>query len=52
MFSSIAEKITMHLEANNAFKSEDRAIYQYGIQQGLSIMLNLSTALLLGIVQV
>lgn len=50
MFSSIAEKITMHLEANNAFKSEDRAIYQYGIQQGLSIMLNLSTALLLGIV--
>ena len=50
MFSSIAEKITMHLDANNAFKSEDRAIYQYGIQQGLSIMLNLSTALLLGIV--
>ena len=50
MFSSIAEKITLHLEANNAFKSEDRAIYQYGIQQGLSIMLNLSTALLLGIV--
>ena len=50
MFSSIAEKITMHLEANNAFKSEDRAIYQYGIQQGLSIMLNLSTVLLLGIV--
>ena len=50
MFSSIAEKITMHLESNNAFKSEDRAIYQYGIQQGLSIMLNLSTTLLLGIV--
>lgn len=50
MFSSIAEKITMHLEANNAFKSEDRAIYRYGIQQGLSIMLNLSTTLLLGIV--
>lgn len=40
----------MHLESNNAFKSEDRAIYQYGIQQGLSIMLNLSTTLLLGIV--
>ena len=40
----------MHLEANNAFKSEDRAIYRYGIQQGLSIMLNLSTTLLLGIV--
>lgn len=50
MFSSIAEKITMHLEANNAFKSEDRAIYRYGIQQGLSIMLNLYTTLLLGIV--
>lgn len=50
MFSSIAEKITIHLESNNAFKSEDRAIYQYGIQQGLSIMLNLSTTLLLGIV--
>jgi len=50
MFGSIAEKITMHLEANNAFKSEDRAIYRYGIQQGLSIMLNLSTTLLLGIV--
>ena len=50
MFSSIAEKITIHLESNNAFKSEDRAIYQYGVQQGLSIMLNLSTTLLLGIV--
>lgn len=50
MFSSIAEKITIHLESNNAFKSDDRAIYQYGIQQGLSIMLNLSTTLLLGIV--
>lgn len=50
MFSSIAEKITMHLEANNAFKSEDREIYRYGIQQGLSIMLNLSTTLLLGVV--
>ncbi len=50
MFSSIAEKITRQLEANGAVKSEDREIYRYGIKQGLLIMLNLSTTLLLGIV--
>ncbi len=49
MFGSIAEKITTQLELNNAIKSEDRAIYRYGIQQGLSIILNLITTLLIGI---
>lgn len=50
MFASIAEKITTQLEANNAIKSEDRSIYQYGIQQGLSILLNWFTTLLVGII--
>lgn len=50
MFSSIAERIVIQLESNNAFKSEDRAIYKYGIQQGLSILLNLTTTLSIGIV--
>ncbi len=50
MFASIAEKITAQLEVNNAIKSEDRAIYLYGIQQGLSILLNLVTTFLIGVV--
>ncbi len=50
MFTSIAEKITAQLEVNNAIKSEDRAIYLYGIQQGLSILMNLFTTFLIGVV--
>jgi len=50
MFTSIAEKMTAQLEMNNAIKSEDRAIYQYGIQQGLSILMNLFTTFLIGVV--
>lgn len=50
MFSVVSENITRKLEDNLTIKSEDREIYRYGIQQGLTIILNLITTLVIGLI--
>lgn len=50
MFSEISENIVQTLEDNQTIKNEEREIYRYGIQQGLTIILNLITTLVIGLV--
>ena len=48
MFTAFSESITERLEKNHTIKSEEREVYQYGIQQGLTMLLNISTTLVIG----
>lgn len=50
MFSRIAETITQKLEENNTIESENREIYKYGFQQGFTILLNVATIMIIGLV--
>lgn len=49
MFAQIAERITEELEVNQIIKSEDRELYVYGLNQGITIMLNMITTLCIGL---
>lgn len=49
MFAKIAERITEELEDNQIIKSEDRELYVYGFNQGITILLNLITTLCIGL---
>lgn len=49
MFVKIAERITEELEDNQIIKSEDRELYVYGFNQGITILLNLITTLCIGL---
>ena len=48
MFKKLASDITDLMEETNSIKCEDKAIYTYGIQQGLMILLNFLTTMILG----
>lgn len=50
MFSKVAETITQKLEENNTIQSENREIYRYGFQQGFTILLNIVTIVIIGVV--
>ena len=50
MFSRIAESITQKLEKSNTIQSENREIYRYGLEQGFTIILNIVTIIIIGIV--
>lgn len=50
MFAKLAERVTKELESNKKIKSEDRELYQYGIEQGIMILLNMITALVIGLI--
>ncbi len=46
---SIAEKITDSLIDNSVIAMEDRALYSYGLQQGMVMLLNIFITMLIGI---
>ena len=48
MFNKIASQIADQLEASGIIKSEDKSLYTYGLQQGLIILLNITTTIILG----
>ena len=50
MFAKISEKIAKKLHDNNAIRSEQYEICRFGLQQGLTITLNVVTILAIGIV--
>lgn len=48
MFNRIASQIADQLEASGIIESEDKSLYSYGLQQGLTILLNITTTIILG----
>ena len=49
MFAKTAKQLVVHLEENRIIKSDDRELYVYGFNQGLTILLNLVTTLGIGL---
>lgn len=49
MLAKLSECITQSLIDNQIIESEERELYRYGIQEGLTIVLNLVTTLLIGL---
>lgn len=49
MFSKLSEQITGNLENKETIQSEDRELYRYGFEQGLTMLLNLVTTLVIGL---
>lgn len=49
MFAKTAKQLVVHLEENQIIKSDDRELYVYGFNQGLTILLNLVTTLGIGL---
>lgn len=49
MFSEISEMMTQSLIDNKKIQSDNRELYRYGIQQGLTMIMNLATTLLIGL---
>lgn len=50
MFYQASERIAKKLVQNNTISSENKPIYQYGIQQGFTIGLNILTTFAIGVV--
>lgn len=50
MFVKVAEKLADSLEENEIIKYDDRELYVYGLDQGFSIILNIITTLLIGLI--
>lgn len=50
MFAQISEKLVNHLICKSIINTDDRDIYQYGMDRFLTICLNILTILVLGIV--
>lgn len=50
MFYQASERIAKKLVQNNTILSENKPVYQYGIQQGFTIGLNLLTTFVIGLV--
>ncbi|MDE7104637.1 MAG: accessory gene regulator B family protein [Ruminococcus sp.] len=46
----VAEKLADSLEENEIIKHDDRELYVYGLDQGFSIILNIITTLLIGLI--
>ena len=49
MFAKTAKQLVVYLEENQIIKSDDRELYVYGFNQGLTILLNLVTTLGIGL---
>ena len=49
MKTNVPEKITDSLVHAGAVPIEDRALYEYGIRQGLLLVINIATAVLIGL---
>lgn len=50
MFAKLSDKLTDSLVSNGTITADDREIYHYGIQQGIILILNIVTTLLIGII--
>lgn len=50
MFYQASEHIAKKLIENNTITSDNKPIYQYGIQQGLTIGLNILTTFAIGLI--
>ena len=50
MFTKLSDKITDILISNNAVKQEDHEIYYYGVQQGITLLLNILTTIVIALV--
>ena len=50
MFTKLSDKITDILISNNAIKQKDREIYYYGVQQGITLLLNILTTIVIALV--
>lgn len=50
MFYQASQRIAKKLVQNSTISSENKAIYQYGIQQGFTIGLNILTTFVIGLV--
>ncbi|GHU52618.1 hypothetical protein FACS1894132_02670 [Clostridia bacterium] len=50
MFAKVSEMITQALEDGERISREDRELYKFGIKNGLSILLNLATTVIIGII--
>lgn len=49
LLQSISEKVTLSLIESNIIDEEDKDLYQYGVLQGLRIILNVISALIIGL---
>lgn len=49
MFAVVSERITRRLEESRSIQSEERELYLFGIEQGLTMLLNLATTLCIGL---
>ncbi len=50
MLQSISERLTISLIESSVIDKEDEDLYQYGILQGFRIILNIFTALIIGLI--
>lgn len=50
MFANVSERITNNLEQNKVIKPEERELYLYGFEQGLTLLLNALTTLVVGLI--
>lgn len=50
MFYQVSEHIAQKLVAKKTITTESKSVYQYGIQQGFTIVLNLLTTLIIGLI--
>lgn len=50
MFVKLSEYITQQLEKGKIIQSDNRELYQYGFQQGLILLLNFTTSIVIGMI--
>ena len=50
MITIIATKITNFIQADSNYRNIDRVVYLYGIYQGLVILINMTTIIIIGLV--
>ena len=50
MFVKLSEYITQQLEKGKIIQSDNRELYKYGFQQGLILLLNSATSIVIGVI--
>lgn len=50
MFIKLSEYITQQLEKGKIIQSDNRELYKYGFQQGLILLLNFATSIVIGVI--
>ncbi len=50
MFVKLSEYITQRLENSEIIQSDRRELYKYGFQQGLILLLNFATSIIIGVI--